>query len=241
MDNDDTDCRFTFAHYYDIISKALGLGYTILSCYDYFKCRQEKKLPEKYVILRHDIEHYPDRAVRFAEIESEHGVTATYFIRVHAKKYNLFNFKTYNDLRRIIELSHELGLHAEPCDFASTSKENIQDVFKKELKVLNLILDYQVKGVCPHVDWTEYNNLDFFQANDIKDYGLDYQAYDKTFFEDNFYISDGQHYYWKNYDHGKLLEQQSCPCVVFEKEVPNIYLLTHPLNWFEKEFHLEYY
>lgn len=233
-----TDCRFSFDHYRYILETAKQYNYKILCCYDYYIKQKQNELPERYIILRHDIEHYPDRAVEFANIEAEFGIRSSYFIRVHAKRYNIFNFKAYNNLKQIISLGHEIGLHAEPIDFSATSGEKAEKVFQKELAVLKLILDCEVYGVCPHVDWTEYNNIDFFKDVTIIDFGIKYQSYTSEFFEKNFYISDGQHYYWKNYQNGILLEKRLCPCKIIEEEIPGIYILTHPMNWFNSEYHL---
>ncbi len=230
------DCRFSFDHYRYILKKAERCDYKILSCDEYHKNRES--LPERYVILRHDIEHYPDRAVEFAKIEAEFGFISTYFVRVHAKAYNIFNYKVYYDLKSIIEMGHEVGLHTEPIDFSRTSGEDPEKVFQKELEVLRVILSYPVKGVCPHVDWTEYNNIDFFKHIKLKQFGLHYHTYQSEFFKENFYVSDGQHYYWKNYQNGDLLKTKLCPCKIIEKGIPNIYLLTHPMNWFHTEYHL---
>ena len=88
------DCRFSFDHYKYILKKAERCDYKILSCDEYHKNRES--LPERYVILRHDIEHYPGRAVEFAKIEAEFGFISTYFVRVHAKAYNIFNYMPFS-------------------------------------------------------------------------------------------------------------------------------------------------
>lgn len=234
--NPSEKCRLSFDHYRFILEKAKENNYKILTCHDYFT--NKDNLPDRYIILRHDIEHYPERALEFAKIEAEFNVNSTYYVRVHAEKYNIFSFRAYNSLKKIISLGNEIGLHAEPIDFSKTSGEESKIIFQKELDVLKLVLECEVHSVCPHVDWTEYNNLDFFKNNDLKEFGLKFQAYAPEFYDSHFYVSDGQHYYWKNYKNGTLLEQRLCPCKIIQQGIYRLYVLTHPMNWFNTEFHL---
>ena len=63
-------------------------------------------------------------------------------------------------------------------------------------------------------------------------------AYASVFFKKNYYISDGQHYFWKNYSDGILIDDALDPVQAISKGIPGIYILTHPMNWFESEYHL---
>ena len=66
--------------------------------------------------------------------------------------------------------------------------------------------------------------MDLFENIKIEDFGLSYNAYDPHLFSKNFYISDGQHYYWKNYNHVKLLDEAIGPIEAIRKGIPNIYI-----------------
>ena len=48
---------------------------------------------DKYLILRHDIDNDIDKALEFAIMENELGVSSSYF-RVNARYYNLLNQRT---------------------------------------------------------------------------------------------------------------------------------------------------
>ena len=91
--------RFSFNKYKEILALSKEHNYHIFSCNEYFKAI--KNLPEKYIILRHDIEHYPERAFRFAEIESEFGVHSSFFVRVHSNTYNIFGHRSQYFLHMI--------------------------------------------------------------------------------------------------------------------------------------------
>ena len=46
---------------------------------------------DKYLILRLDIDNDIDKALEFAIMENELGVSSSYFFRVNARYYNLLN------------------------------------------------------------------------------------------------------------------------------------------------------
>ena len=228
--------RFSFEEYKKILELAKSKNYHIFSCKEYYN--SINNLPEKYIILRHDIEHYPERAFRFAEIESNLGIHSTFFVRIHSNSYNVFGHKSQYFLKKIKSEGHEIGLHTEAVDFSKITGQETIKVFEEEIMLLEKAVDSKIVGVCPHVDWTEYNNQDIFDEIDIKEYDLKYNAYAKEFFVDNFYISDGQHYFWKNYKNGEQTENTLDPIEAINQGINKIYILTHPMNWFDTEYHV---
>lgn len=65
----------------------------------------------KIVILRHDIEFSIPIAKRMAEIEQKLGICSTYFLQLHSEYYNPLDKDSYNSIRSILEMGHQLGLH----------------------------------------------------------------------------------------------------------------------------------
>ena len=75
-------------------------GYNFITFSDFLSKGGRKK----FVILRHDVErHYPN-ALKFAEIQHDLGIRATYFFRM-SKHYN------EDVIKRITSLGHETGYH----------------------------------------------------------------------------------------------------------------------------------
>ena len=68
-------CDFTFEHYREILEVAKKSKYKIVSCIEYIKLR-----PKKALVLRHDVDSLPHRALEMAKIENEAGVHSTYFL-----------------------------------------------------------------------------------------------------------------------------------------------------------------
>ena len=64
------------------------------------------------IFLRHDVDLMLDAAVRMAELEAEHDVSATYFLMTRSVFYNLDSREGEDALRRLRELGHCIGLHA---------------------------------------------------------------------------------------------------------------------------------
>lgn len=69
-------CGFTFQHYAEIVTEAVGQGYRFLRFRDVDQAGGGRVL-----LMRHDIDLLPRNALRFAEIEAGFGMRATYFLR----------------------------------------------------------------------------------------------------------------------------------------------------------------
>src|SRR5579871_6717348 len=102
--NTPADCGgFSIAHYAEILTRALDQGYEFSTFAEH-----EKTTSPRLILMRHDIDLSLDNCLRFAQIEHELGVRATYFVRVHARLYNPFEYHSYQKLREIETLGHEL-------------------------------------------------------------------------------------------------------------------------------------
>jgi len=64
------------------------------------------------IFLRHDVDLSLAAAVQMAELETERGVSATYFLMTRSVFYNLASHEGEATLRRLRELGHRVGLHA---------------------------------------------------------------------------------------------------------------------------------
>ena len=64
------------------------------------------------IFLRHDVDLMLEAAVRLAEVEAEHDVSATYFLMTRSVFYNLDSHEGEDALERLRELGHRVALHA---------------------------------------------------------------------------------------------------------------------------------
>lgn len=218
------ECSFKFKHYKEILNNATRSGYSFTALQDFDNNRNKTPL----IILRHDIDFAPVRALEFAKIENELGIKSTFFVRLHAKQYNPFNFRVFAALKEIAELGHEIGLHSEVLDFAEAVGEDKQRAFNQEQEVFKTLFEKGKFGVSPHSDFTGANNLDFCAELASKNSNILYNAYDAKFTDSCRYISDSL---------GKWKGGQ-CVCRLIGEE-DRIYLLIHPVYWYNQHYHLE--
>jgi peptidoglycan/xylan/chitin deacetylase (PgdA/CDA1 family) len=69
------------------------------------------RIEENDILLRHDVDWSPQKALRMAQIEAKHNISSTYFFLLSCPIYNIFSRKNQNIIREIEELGHEVGLH----------------------------------------------------------------------------------------------------------------------------------
>jgi len=221
----DTLCNFSFGHYKNTLSLAKEKGYIFSN----FCTFEEEKSDVDVILLRHDIDHSPLKALEFAKIESELGIKSTYFVRVHSNSYNSYGFKVYTVLKKILALGHELGLHYENIDFAEVTNEDSCEIIKRDKKVLEVILNKEMDGIAAHRDFNQVSNLEFWKTHELKDFGFKYEGYEERFLKNMLYISDSLGM-WQN---GK------CMCHYIHEKIPRLYILTHPCYWYHVSYHLE--
>ena len=98
----------------ETISKS---SYEPITVRDYFS---EVKLTKK-ILIRHDIDIKPNRALAMAKIEKKYGISSTYYIRITKE---VFDRKI---IQQISKMGHEIGYHYETLD---KSKGNIDNAIK---------------------------------------------------------------------------------------------------------------
>jgi hypothetical protein len=97
-----TPCGFSHAHYRDALEAARG-RYR-------FAAFDETPDGRPSILLRHDLDFSPQRALPLARIEAGLGARATYFVLPHGS-YNAYGDPGFTSLREIVALGHRLGLH----------------------------------------------------------------------------------------------------------------------------------
>lgn len=98
-----TEITFTFDWYEELLQRLLQEGYS-------FGSFSETVSPNT-VLLRHDVDWSPRKAVQLAKIEADLGITSTYFFLVSSPFYNVMNAQERAQMAQISELGHEIGLH----------------------------------------------------------------------------------------------------------------------------------
>lgn len=143
--------------------------FLILTVKKYLSLREEKKLPEKYVILRHDIDRRPNHAKLMAELEKELDISSTYYFRIPY---------TFNKeiIQSISKMGHEIGFHYE-C--LSKTKGNIQkahEIFASELQQIRDVAN--VDTICMHGrPLSPHDNREIWNDTHLSSYNLKGEAY----------------------------------------------------------------
>jgi hypothetical protein len=79
---------------------------------DYRFAHFDEKPAEGLLFLRHDVDLSLSAALRTAELEAEHGASATYFLMTRSVFYNLSSAEGERAVQRLRELGHSVALHA---------------------------------------------------------------------------------------------------------------------------------
>jgi hypothetical protein len=97
-------CSFELTHYRELLDAARTGGYRFASF--------EQDPDAGDLLLRHDVDLSLDAALRMAELESDAGAPATYFLMTRSVFYNLASPEGEGALERLRALGHHVGLHA---------------------------------------------------------------------------------------------------------------------------------
>ncbi|WP_232702075.1 hypothetical protein [Halobacterium wangiae] len=172
---------FTMHDYADLLAAIAEAGYDCLTVREYLTAG---RLPERFVVVRHDVTRKPENAERMAELEAEYGVRATYYYRT----------RTFAPERvgRVEALGHEVGYQYEDYADAGGDTELAHALFRNNLRVFRRACD--VDTVCMHdTPLSPYDNQDLWAGADapgFAEYDLVGDAYLTVDFVDVPYFSD---------------------------------------------------
>ena len=203
---------FTITHYAEIVKLAKEMGFEFILHKDGFQPNR------KDVIWRHDVEFSPDIALKMAEIESENGVSATYFFQTHSEFYNIFEPYFAKILKDIKEMGHHIGLHFDSHFYDINDAEMLEKYIALDRKyleeVFNLALD----------TFSFHNTTPFVLSCKNYRYGGLINVY-AEFFKDNYQYCADSTGYWRY----EILDE-----VLRDERVRHLQVLTHDAMWSEE-------
>ena len=131
--------KIPLTFWYVFISAIAESDFQVLKIADYIK---RDAIPEKFVIIRHDVDLDPHCQVRFAELENDLDIHTSYYFRYIDKVFD------ENVIDRIFALGHEVGYHYEV--FTKTGGDPViaTNLFREEQSVFTG--RWQSETVCPH-------------------------------------------------------------------------------------------
>lgn len=183
---------FSLEIYRELLETLQAKGYELISYSDY--CRRlsnpqspitnhQSPVPDKFLILRHDVDKLPKNSLRTAQIERAIGAKASYYFRVGKESNNP------EVIRAIVRLGHEIGYHYEDMALCNGDVDAAYDHFKTWLEYFRYY--YAVETICMHgAPTSRYDGRDLWKKYSYKDLGIIAEPYLDTDFSDVFYLTD---------------------------------------------------
>lgn len=225
---------FTVEKYRELCRALLDHGFVPLTLESYLSGKAASA-GNKRVLMRHDVDRWLHTALRMAKVETELGISSSYYFRIPT---------TWNPsvIREISQLSHEVGLHYEVMDKARGDGELAAEYMTRDLEKMRALAE--VRTVAMHGNpRTPFDNRDFWQANDLADFGLLGESYRSVDFEDLHYFTDtGRAWNADEFNvYDRPTDPQGLPALDLSSTddlisaLPglekDVYLVTHPERW----------
>lgn len=222
---------WTLQKYEELCAALVSAGYRGIGISDYLR---QPDLPEKIVLLRHDVDSRPAHSLKLAEIEKKHSLTATYY-------YRSVNFDPAT-LRQMHALGHEVGYHYETLAQAKGNMTEAIALFSQELARLREhapITSASMHGSPLH----PFDNRDIWQHTTPTQFQLVGEVYLDIDYTKITYLSDtGRTWHPTRYnvrDHTRVPSPYQLETtddlihLIQTQEIQHVCLLTHPERWQE--------
>ncbi|SFH81171.1 hypothetical protein SAMN05192551_103131 [Tindallia magadiensis] len=136
---------------------------------------------KKFLLLRHDIDHDYETAIKMAEWENKNDLRANYCLLHSAWYYGEFQNGRYNHTEELVQLctkikdlGHEVSLHNNLLTLALKENVDYKEVLKRELDFFTS-LGVQIQGTSSHGDRLcrelNYRNYEIFKEAVGSEYG----------------------------------------------------------------------
>ena len=133
---------FTLDGYRDLLGALLDRGYQARGF-------GEAEPDQRHLILRHDIDMSLDAAEPIADIESNLGLRAYYFVLVRSEMYNPFSAGAEAVFKRLTARGHEIGLHLDASLYGNDTAM-LQGAAERECALLEAATSAPVRVISFH-------------------------------------------------------------------------------------------
>ena len=169
---------FTHKKYEELCRAMVDSDCTLVSVCTYLEAQ-----PIRCIIIRHDVDRKPERALKMAKIENDLGVKSTYYFRM---KKDVFEPEI---IKEIVNMGHEIGYHYEVLDKANGDLEKAIRIFEEELNDFRRICD--VNTICMHGNpLSKWVNKDIWKKYEFKDFGIIGEPYLSIDYKNVLYLTD---------------------------------------------------
>ena len=173
---------FTLHTYKDLLDSLEKEGYSFI----YFRHYMEMKsdvLPQKFIILRHDIDKDPSSSLVTAILEQELGIVGSYYVRAVPESWD------EKIIQQIANLRHEIGYHYESMTTCNGNMDMAFADFKMNLDKFRQFVP--VTTICMHGSpRSKWDSRDLWEKFDYKTLGIIGEPYFDIDFSKVFYLTD---------------------------------------------------
>ncbi|VVB85540.1 Uncharacterised protein [uncultured archaeon] len=222
---------FTLIKYNKLCKTIATSDYNYLTVHDFLL----KSNYNRALILRHDVDRKPIRALKMAQIENQHGMRSTYYFRIVKEVFRP------EIIKQIVALGHEIGYHYEVLDKAKGDIKKAVILFENELKEFRKIVE--ISTICMHGNpLTSWVNKDIWKEYSFKDFGIIGEAYLSIDYSSVSYFTDTGRA-WNNSKHsikdivktnsykGKIKSTDDLMSLIMKGTQENMCISTHPNRW----------
>jgi hypothetical protein len=223
---------FTLDKYAQLCETMQQLDYHIVTMRDFLTGKQ---LEGVSIVLRHDVDRRIDAALRMATLESEYGISATYYVRARPSVFKP------DALRKLHKLSHEVGYHYEVLAKMKGNFTKAIYCFEQDLKMFREVVP--VSTISMHGSpLSPWNNLDLWQRYDFEDYGVIGEAVLSINGKKIYYFTDTGRSWGANRDNlrdyvasddspHQILDTEDLINFLEERPDHPVYISAHPNRW----------
>lgn len=170
---------FTRDKYRELLMALKNKGYTAITFAEYM----QDERPERFVILRHDVDLKPQNSLATARIESSLGLRASYYFRAVPESWN------GSIIKEIASLGHEIGYHYESLTTCNGDTTAALHDFEANLNKLRELAP--VTTICMHGSpRSPWDSKDIWKIKSYRDFGIIGEPYFDVDFADVFYLTD---------------------------------------------------
>ncbi len=223
--------EFTHAAYAELLGALADAGYETLTVREYLRAGS---LPERFVVLRHDVDRKPRRAEALARLEAEFDASASYYLHPSAFREGR--------AERLVDLGHEVGYHYDDVATTRGDLDTARALFANNLRVFRRACD--VATVSPHAAaLSQHDNTVLWQRGpSFEEFGLLGDADRSVDYVDLSFFSDaGRTFRERPADRARSLGERDQPTTAetasdlaaqFRAGSPaRVCVLTHPCRW----------
>jgi len=204
---------FTFDYYKVLLESFIENKYEFIFFDEINKIKDPKR---KIVLLRHDIDFDPTKALELSMIENIYGIHSTFFFMLNSNFYNIHNIKILDAINKIIENGHKIGVHFDEASYKeSIGSKSLVKFIRKEINYFEELLKIKIKIISFH---RPASSILLNEINiPIK------HTYEKFYTKDIKYLSDSR----KEMPEGDIIK------LINNSAHSKIQLLIHPIWWNE--------